>query len=113
MAFPPLLALRLGTEAWKGWRDHLAIQFLHLDQAGLSHDAKDDFVWRFCQEHGFYLLTANRNRKSEDSLEATIRREGKADSIPIFTFADAEQIFQSLRYLDEVLEFPVRCWIRT
>jgi len=48
--------------------------------------------------------TANRNRKAEDSLEATIRREGTAQSLPVFTFADADRIYQSAAYLDEVVE---------
>ena len=77
---------------------------MHLKQAGLNRDAKDDAVWRFCQEKGYYLFTANRNRKAEDSLEATIRREGTAESLPVFTFADANQIFRSTSYLDEVVE---------
>jgi hypothetical protein len=99
-----LLAMRLGTDTWRELRDHLGIQFLHFEQAGLDRDSKDDVLWRFCQEKGYYLLTANRNRKSEDSLEATIRREGKADSLPLFTFADADRMFQSAVYLDEVVE---------
>jgi hypothetical protein len=77
---------------------------LHLEQVGLDRSAKDDAVWRRCQEMGYCLLTANRNRKSEDSLEATMRREGTADSLPVFTFADASRIYQSASYLDEVVE---------
>jgi hypothetical protein len=99
-----LLAMQLGTDTWREWRDHLDIQFLHFEQAGLDRSAKDDAVWRLCQEKGYYLLTANRNRKSEDSLEATTRRESKADSLPVFTFADADCIYQSAAYLDEVVE---------
>lgn len=99
-----LLAMRLGTDDWKEWRDYLDIQFLHLEQVGLDRNAKDDAVWRFCQEKGYYLLTANRNRKSEDSPEATIQREGKADSLPVFTFTDAPRIYKSAAYLDEVVE---------
>jgi hypothetical protein len=99
-----LLAMRLGTEPWREWRDYLDIRFLHFEQAGLDRKSKDDAVWQFCQEQCFYLLTANRNRKSDDSLEATIRDRTKADSLPVFTFADAERIYQSAAYLDEVLE---------
>jgi len=57
-----------------------------------------------CQQHGYYLLTANRNLEAEDSLEATIRREGTAQSLPVFTFADADRIHKSAAYLDEVVE---------
>lgn len=99
-----LLAMRLNSEAWRELYAHLQIQFLHLDQVGLDRTAKDDVVWRLCQQNGYYLLTANRNLESDDSLEATIRREGKADSLPVFTFADADRIYQSAAYLDEVVE---------
>jgi hypothetical protein len=58
----------------------------------------------FLSREAYYLLTANRNRKSNDSLEATIRREGKADSLPVFTFSDANRVYESLHYLDEVAE---------
>jgi hypothetical protein len=99
-----LLAMRLKTEAWRELALHLDIRFLHLEQAGLDRNAKDDAVWRCCQANGYYLLTANRNRESDDSLEATIRREGTLQSLPVFTFADADRIYQSAAYLDEVVE---------
>src|SRR6266478_3919273 len=96
--------MRLGTDTWRELRDHLVIQFLHFEQAGLDRTAKDDVVWRYCQQNGFYLLTANRNLEAEDSLEATIRREGMAQSLPVFTLADADRLFQSAAYLDKVAE---------
>jgi len=99
-----LLAMRLGTDTWRELRDHLVIQFLHFEQAGLDRTAKDDVVWRYCQQNGYYLLTANRNYEAEDSLEATIRREGTAQSLPVFTFADADRVFQSAAYLEKVAE---------
>jgi hypothetical protein len=99
-----LLDMRLRTETWREVRDHLDIQIINFEQAGLDRVANDDFVWRFCQEKGYYLLTANRNRKSEDSLEATMRREGTVQSLPVFTFADANRIYHSAAYLDQVVE---------
>ncbi len=50
------------------------------------------------------LLVANRNLESEDALEATIRREGTAQSLPVFTFAEADRVYQSATYLDKVVE---------
>jgi hypothetical protein len=99
-----LLDMRLRSETWREVRDHLDIRFVHLGQVGLDRTATDDSVWRFCQQNGFYLLTANRNRKSDDSLQATIQREGTAESLPVFTFADADRIYRSAAYLDEVVE---------
>jgi hypothetical protein len=99
-----LLDMRLRTQTWRDLRDQLDIQFLHFEQAGLARTTKDDVVWRHCQAQGYYLLTANRNLESDDSLEATIRREGTAQSLPVFTFADADRIYQSAAYLDDVVE---------
>jgi hypothetical protein len=99
-----VLAMRLSSETWREFSAQLNIQFVHLEQVGLDRTAKDDAVWRVCQTNGYYLLTANRNLESDDSLEATIRREGKADSLPVFSFADADRIYQSTVYLDEVVE---------
>ena len=99
-----LLDMRLRSETWRELRDHLDIQILHFEEAGLARTTKDDAVWRICQHNGYYLLTANRNLESEESLEATIRREWTAQSVPVFTFADADQIFHSAAYLDAVVE---------
>jgi len=98
-----LLEMRLATESWREWRDQLGIQFLYFEDVGLSRTAKDDVVWRLCQAQGYYLLTANRNQDSEESLEATIRKEGGAASLPVYTFSDAERIYHSASYLDEVV----------
>jgi hypothetical protein len=99
-----LLDMRLSTDTWRELRDHIGIQFLHFEQAGLDRATTDDVLWRFCQQNHYYLLTANRNLESEQSLEATIRREGTPESLPVFTFADADRMYQSAAYLDEVVE---------
>ena len=99
-----LLDMRLGSTTWREVCDHLAIQLLHIEQAGLDRAAKDDVVWRFCQQQGCYLLTANRNFEADVSLEATIRREDIPQSLPVFTLADADRSYQSSAYLDEVVE---------
>ncbi len=99
-----VLDARLGTETWREVRDHLGLAILRFQQAGLPHEAKDDVDWRHCQKHGYYLITANRNSKSDDSLETTIRRENTADSLPVFTLGDANAIYRGTAYLDNVVE---------
>ena len=99
-----LLAMRLESQAWREFGAHLQIHFMHLEQVGLDRKSKDDVVWRLCQQNGYYLLTANRNHESDDSLEATIRREGTAVSLPVFTLADSDAIYHSAAYLDDVVE---------
>jgi len=99
-----LLEMRLGTDLWRELRDHLDIRFLHFDQAGLDRTTKDESIWRWCQQTGCYLLTANRNLEADDSLEATIRREGTPQSVPVLTLADPGRMLQSVDYLDRVAE---------
>lgn len=99
-----LLHARLRTDTWREFADALQIQVLHFEDIGLDRTAPDDVVWRLCQVRGLYLLTANRNRESPDSLEAILRREGMPDSLPVLTFADAERLYRSTAYLDRVIE---------
>jgi hypothetical protein len=99
-----LLARRLGTDAWREVRDYLELQFLHFEEVGLDRTTRDDAVWRLCQERSYYLLTANRKAESPHSLEATLRREGTRESLPVLTLADAERIYHSSAYLDRVVE---------
>lgn len=73
-----------------------------LEDLGLTHRTKDHIIWRLCQERGFYLLTANRNNDGDDSLEATIRREGTISSLPVLTLADPNGTLSSPAYLDAV-----------
>jgi hypothetical protein len=99
-----LLVRSLQTDAWREFRNYLDLRILHFEEAGLDRTATDTAVWRLCQARGYYLLTANRNQESEDSLEATIRHEGTADSLPVLTLADAQRVYQSTAYRDRVVE---------
>ena len=99
-----LLRMRLETVDWAEYRTYLDIRFLRLEDVGLDRTTKDDVIWRLCQRAGYYLLTDNRNAKTEDSLEATIRRESTLESLPVFTLADAQRVYHSKEYLDKVLE---------
>ena len=99
-----LLDRRLRTSAWLEFYASLDLRLLHFEDVGLDRSTKDEAVWQFCQDHGYFLLTANRNQDSADSLEATIRKKNTSESLPVFTFADAERIYQSPAYLDNVIE---------
>src|SRR5437763_1880535 len=96
--------MRLATDSSREFRDYLGLRLLHFDDVGLDRAAPDDEVWRFCQRTGYYLLSANRNEDSGESLEATMRREGRSDSLAVLTLADAEEIFRSAAYLYRVVE---------
>lgn len=60
-------------------------------------------VWRFCQNRGYYLLTSNRNEDSEDSLEATLRRQGTPESLPVLTLPLPDRVYTSPAFLERVV----------
>ena len=89
--------------AASGWCDDLARRGNTFADVGLSRDAKDVEVWRLCQERQLLLVTANRNKEGDDSLEATIQTENTATSLPVLTLADAEKIRHSRTYAEQVV----------
>jgi hypothetical protein len=70
---------------------------------GLARDTSDRVIWRLCQSQQLLLLTANRNSDDLDSLEATIREEGTPESLPVFTLADADRIWDSSAYAERIM----------
>ncbi len=94
---------RLQSPEWRDLTAALDVTLRTFREAGLNVDATDVVVWHFCQGHGFYLLTSNRNAESEDSLEATIRRDGTPMSLPVFTLPLPDRVYQTT-FLDRVVE---------
>jgi predicted nuclease of predicted toxin-antitoxin system len=70
-----------------GWDRYLSIDFVYMRHLNLPDDASDAIIWRVAQAHHLLLLTDNRNREDEDSLEAVIEREGTPESLPVLTVA--------------------------
>jgi hypothetical protein len=95
---------RMQTPAWRDIRDALDVNFQTFREVGLDATASDKDVWHFCQAHGYYLLTSNRNADSEDSLEAPIRRDGTSTSFPVFTLPQADRVYSNPTFLDRVVE---------
>jgi hypothetical protein len=48
-------------------------------------------------------LTSNRNEDSEQSLAATIRREGTPTTVPVFTLPGPDRVFASPSFLERVV----------
>src|SRR5262249_29239915 len=61
-----------GTLVAGGWLELLPMTIARFADVGLPFDSSDRTVWRFAQEHGMLLLTDNRSRRGENSLEQTI-----------------------------------------
>jgi hypothetical protein len=50
------------------------------------------------------LITANRNKRGPDSLEAVIQHENQPDSLPVITIADSKRVLKDRQYAHTVAE---------
>jgi hypothetical protein len=75
-----------------GWLDIVPIRILTFQDVKLPADADDRRVWQFAQANQMLLITANRNSKGSDSLEAVMREENSPTSLPIVTISVADRI---------------------
>lgn len=75
-----------------GWERYLSIEFVRLHDLNLPDDASDTVIWRFTQRHRLLLITDNRHREDEDSLEATIARENRPEALPVLTIASVASL---------------------
>jgi len=83
-----------GILAAGGWLALLPMAMARFADVGLPFDSSDRTVWRFAQEHGMLLLTDNRSRRGEDSLEQTIREENSTTSLPVLTIGNVARIVE-------------------
>ncbi|MEX1027652.1 MAG: ACP S-malonyltransferase [Candidatus Paceibacterota bacterium] len=71
---------------------------------GLAADASDRILWEQCQQQEVILITANRNAKGADSLEATIRSSNTPGSLPVLTLGNVERIRRDRQYAADVAD---------
>lgn len=95
---------RMQAEPWRELTQGLDIVFRRFRDVDLDPATPDNEVWRFCQRNGYYLLTGNRNEDTEDSLQATIKREGSSVTLPVLTLPLADRVFESSEFLERVVE---------
>lgn len=80
----------------------LSMQFLSLEEAGLPWDIDDRSLWRFCQQEGWVLYTANRNAAGTDSLQQTLDDSWHAGCLPLVTLANKIEFEHSADYRQRV-----------
>lgn len=80
------------SSTWKDVWSQLQLAVYGFEQVSLDRRAPDRLAWQVCQERGLLLITRNRNRKGEDSLEAVIRELNRPESLPVITLANADRI---------------------
>ena len=68
-----------------GWNGYLTVEFIRLPDLRLPDDCSDQDLSRRVQEERLLLITHNRNRDEETSLQATIERENTPNSLPVMT----------------------------
>jgi hypothetical protein len=90
------------SPAWSEFWLDVDCEIESRERLGISDNVSDAELWRFCQDRRIIWLTGNRNAEGEDSLEATIRREGRADCLPVFTIADPTLLIQDRDYAELV-----------
>jgi len=83
---------------------HLGLTTPTFGELGLHPRSPDTDVWLKCQAEELLLITANRNDDGPDSLEATIRRHGTPQSLPVFTLADANRVLSERSYAELVAD---------
>lgn len=92
------------SDDWRELWNSLAMPVYTFADVGLPDAASDARIWHLCQQRGLLLITANRNKDGPDSLEATIQVAHSADSLPVFTLADADHFRLSRAYAARVAE---------
>jgi hypothetical protein len=75
------------------WLQLVPMQLKWFRQINLATSASDEAVWQLCQEQGYLLLTGNRTADDrERSLEFTIRRLMKPDSLLVLTIGNLQRV---------------------
>jgi hypothetical protein len=98
------LVQRMQADAWAEFWQALGLVLHRFEDIGFSGSSTDLEVWNVCQAEQLILITDNRNLDSEDSLEATIRRNSSPESLPVFTIADMNQFRVNSSYVERVVE---------
>ena len=98
------LVQRMQSDVWADFWHALRLVLRRFEDIGLSALSTDLEVWNVCQAEQLVLITDNRNLDSENSLEATIRRNGTSESLPVFTIADINEFRTNAAYAERVVE---------
>ena len=77
------------------------VSFAHLN---LDPRLDDRSLWLFCQNERWVLLTDNRNRENENSLQATMDRLWQPGLLPVITLANKDTFENNANYAARVAE---------
>jgi len=83
-----------GTLVAEGWLELCPAALVLFADVGLPLESSDRVVWRMAQTRGMILLTDNRSKRGEDSLEQTIREENTPTSLPVLTIGNVARLVE-------------------
>lgn len=98
------LIAAIESGSWQSIWHELNVEYLTFADAGLDPAANDAVIWQACQDHGYVLITSNRNQSGADSLESTIRQRSAPASLPVLTISDVERFRHDRAYVEQVIE---------
>jgi Neuraminidase (sialidase) len=85
-------ALLFATIQETGWIEILELEFVYFSQTPLAENDDDATVWRYAQAQNFLLLTDNRNRHGQNSMQATLERENHSQALPVLTVGNKKRL---------------------
>ncbi len=90
----------LASPEWADLTIELDLQFIELQDVGLSRDAPDRAVWQRSQDVNALLITGNR-LSGEGSLDQTIDEQSGPQSLPVLTIRDPRRVMRDPAYARE------------
>jgi hypothetical protein len=94
----------LQREPWTEFWQHLGLVLLEFEDVALVPTSTDLEIWQCCQTEELILITNNRNKDSDESLESTIRLYNTPQSLPVFTISDVRKFRRSREYAERVVK---------
>lgn len=74
------------------WDQDLHIEFIRLRDINLPQDCTDEVIWTYVQQKRLLLITNNRNRDDDTSLQAMIDDHNSPTSLPVLTISDQTKL---------------------
>ena len=68
------------------WDQELDVKFKRLHDLDLAEDCTDEEIWRYVQRERLLLITNNRNREDDTSLQAMVEIYNSPRSLPVSLF---------------------------
>src|SRR5688572_13291831 len=89
------------SEQWREIWEALDVTVESFETVGLKRNVSDRELWQACQEREIVLVTGNRNKADDSSLEATIQLLGAESNVPVLTLSKPRQVYVDREYAEQ------------